>query len=97
MIAVCVSIAVKKGMETRLLEAVSIQAQRSLAREPDCRRFDVSHRIGEDTCHEIFLYELYTDKAAFEAHLATPHFLSFDHSSADCIKRKNVLIYDLVA
>lgn len=96
MIAVCVRIVAKKGMEARLIEAVIVQAQRSLALEPDCHRFDVSRRVDESTRQEVFLYELYTDKPAFEEHLTTAHFLSFERSTADCIHHKNVLIYDLV-
>lgn len=32
--------------------------------------------------NEIFLYELYTDRAAFEAHLASDQFVAFDANVA---------------
>jgi (4S)-4-hydroxy-5-phosphonooxypentane-2,3-dione isomerase len=38
----------------------------------------------------VFLYELYDDKAAFDAHLKTPHFLSFDARVRDWVERKAV-------
>ena len=50
-------------------------AARSRDDEPGCRQFDVctdSARPGL-----VFLYELYDDAAAFDAHLAAPHYLSF--------------------
>ena len=43
--------------------------------EPGCRQFDVC--VEADT-GRTFLYELYDDRAAFEAHLASAHFKAFD-------------------
>jgi len=42
--------------------------------EPGCKQFDVAFSEDGLAC---FLYELYDDRAAFDAHLATPHFLKF--------------------
>jgi quinol monooxygenase YgiN len=40
--------------------------------EPGCRQFDVCTDPGQpDT---VFLYELYDDLAAFEAHQTMPHY-----------------------
>jgi quinol monooxygenase YgiN len=33
--------------------------------------------IDDARADEVFLYELYDDRAAFDAHLATPHFKAF--------------------
>ena len=43
--------------------------------EPGCRQFDVC--AMPDDPATIFLYEVYADRAAFDAHLATSHFRSF--------------------
>jgi quinol monooxygenase YgiN len=40
--------------------------------EPGCL-FYQAHRSPDDPCL-FFLYEQYTDEAAYEAHMATPHF-----------------------
>lgn len=56
----------------RLLE--NAQCSRDL--EPGCRQFDVCQDPQVPT--RIFLYECYVDRAAFEAHLRTPHFLAFE-------------------
>ena len=48
------------------------QAANSLAQEDGCHVFDVC-TAGTT----VFLYELYTDKAAFDAHMQTPHYASF--------------------
>ena len=38
----------------------------------------------------MFLYEVYDDRAAFEAHLSMPHFKAFDAATADMIRSKTV-------
>jgi (4S)-4-hydroxy-5-phosphonooxypentane-2,3-dione isomerase len=52
------------------------QAHNSLTLEAGCRQFDVS--VDPSDLRRVFLYEVYTDKGAFDAHLATPHFRDFD-------------------
>ncbi|MHA3980726.1 putative quinol monooxygenase [Halovulum sp. GXIMD14794] len=68
-------------------------ARRSLEDEPGCHRFDVC--LSEDR-NSVFLYELYTDLAAFMAHVETAHFKSFDVAVADLVRHKTVRIYELV-
>ncbi|HCI20551.1 MAG TPA: antibiotic biosynthesis monooxygenase, partial [Alphaproteobacteria bacterium] len=47
-------------------------------------------------CHDpdhpghVFLYEVYDDRAAFDAHLSMPHFKSFDAATAGMIRSKKV-------
>ena len=50
-------------------------ARRSREDEPGCRQFDVS--VDDTRPGFVFLYELYDDRAAFDHHLASPHFVSF--------------------
>jgi len=50
-------------------------ARASRETEPGCRQFDVC--VAPDDPAKIVLYEVYDDKAAFEAHLKAPHFLAF--------------------
>jgi quinol monooxygenase YgiN len=38
----------------------------------------------------VFLYELYDDRAAFDAHLATAHFKKFDPAVAPMLAAKAV-------
>lgn len=49
-------------------------AKASRETEPGCRQFDVC--VTPDDPAKIVLYEVYEDKAAFEAHLKTAHFLA---------------------
>ncbi len=69
-------------------------ARASREREPGCRQFDVCIEPGTNA---IFLYELYDDRAAFDAHLAADHFKAFDLATRDWVARKTVRTYERVA
>ena len=73
------------------LSAVEAQAAASLSAEPACRRFDVS--IAADGRPAVFLYEVYADRAAFDAHLATPHFRAFDAKVAAWLRGKTITLW----
>jgi (4S)-4-hydroxy-5-phosphonooxypentane-2,3-dione isomerase len=64
-------------------------AEASLRDEPGCERFDVLQVPGKP--HEIVLYEIYKDKAAFQAHLKTRHFQEFNSATAAHIQSKKVV------
>ena len=69
-------------------------ARASCRDEPGCRRFDVLSSPKDPDF--ILLYEIYDDRAAFDAHKATKHFLSFDKESAPLVANKVVKDYALV-
>ena len=50
-------------------------ANRSLADEPGCRQFDIAQT--EEAPHHVLFHEVYGSRAAFEAHLRTPHLARF--------------------
>lgn len=62
--------------------------------EGGCRRFDVCSDPAQP--ERVFLYELYDDRAAFEAHLAAAHFKAFDAAAKDMVASKTVHAYQLV-
>jgi autoinducer 2-degrading protein len=57
--------------------------------ETGCQHFDIC-RDGAD----VFLYELYDDRAAFDAHLASTHFKTFDRATAAMIAAKDVRLFE---
>jgi autoinducer 2-degrading protein len=75
--------------------AIVENARLSRETEPGCRQFDVC-RDPEDAAL-FFLYELYDDEAAVQAHLATPHFLQMNAATASWVERKTVWRYTRVA
>jgi len=66
---------------------VQQQAVDSLT-EDGCQRFDVW--FGPDGPSTVFLYEIYDDRAAFDVHLASPHFKAFDAEVTPWIVDKKI-------
>lgn len=66
-------------------------ARTSLREEVGCRQFDVA--TDPETPGEVFLYETYDDKAAFQIHLASTHFTRFDRAVAEMVAHKHVRTY----
>lgn len=94
MFAVVVTFALKPGTATDFMPLMYQNAAASLRDEPGCHQFDVA--TNETKPDEVFLYELYTDALAFEAHKQTAHFLSFDAISAEYVTDKKVATYSKV-
>lgn len=88
MFAVCVTFELVEGQMDAFWPLMKANAAASLKLEKGCHQFDVC-REGD----VVFLYELYTDAAAFDQHLQEPHFRSFDAAVAGMIARKDVSTY----
>ena len=91
MYAIVVTFQIKDGQMPDFLPLMVENARASRAQELGCHRFDVC----TDPAHpnEVFLYELYTDRAAFEVHLASAHFAQFDRVTSNMIAHKDVRTY----
>ena len=58
-----------------LSDAGESHARTSVEREAGCHRFDVHQELRDPTL--FFLYEVYTDEAALQAHRDLEHYKSF--------------------
>jgi len=69
-------------------------ARTSREQEPGCLQFDVC----TDPMHKdrIFLYEVYADHAAFEAHLASAHYKAFEKTAGSWVTAKDVRLYERI-
>lgn len=86
--AIAVTFRIKPEFIEAFRKRVLQQASDSVEREPGCHQFDV---LVDPTDPEIvFLYETYSDGAAFGAHKLTPHFLDFDQQVSDWVASKKV-------
>jgi len=92
--ALIVDFRLKAGMREAFRRLIDANARASVAAEPGCRRFDVLE--PEADADRLLLYEIYADRAAFEAHLRTPHFAAFDAESGDLVASKSALACELV-
>jgi (4S)-4-hydroxy-5-phosphonooxypentane-2,3-dione isomerase len=70
-------------------------ARLSLAEEPDCLRFDILTPLGATVPRTVMLYEIYTDRAAFDLHLASRHFKEFDAATRAMVTGKRVVEFDV--
>ena len=75
------------------LTLVRDNAAASVREEPGCRRFDVL--TPQPPGGRVTLYEIYADRPAFEAHLATPHYAAFDAATRGLVRDKLVRGFEL--
>lgn len=94
MFVVTVLIEVHAPFTDAFRQAVVQQAHNSLDLETDCHRFDVSSR--DDEPEIVFLYEIYSDEAAFQGHLASQHYRDFSATVEDWVAVKEVNTFHLL-
>ncbi len=92
--AIVVEFRLKPGTRPEFRRLIDRNACSSAEMEPGCRRFDVLE--PSDRPDSIFLYEIYDDEAAFEAHLQSAHYATFNSESAPLIAERSVIRCDLV-
>ena len=92
---ITVAFDIEPNQREQFIQLITSNAQASLREEPGCLRFDVLLPVGEGDC-DVLLYEIYRDRAAFEGHLASAHFLSFDAATRSAVRRKTVREYHLL-
>ena len=91
---IVVDFKIRAGQMPAFRKLIDENARASVRDESGCSRFDVcADRKDPD---RILLYELYDDRAAFHAHLKTPHFAVFNEKSAPLVAGKSVMECDLV-
>lgn len=91
MYAVIVTIEVRPGALKTFMPLMCANAATSLKQEAGCRQFDIA--TDPDRPDEVFLFELYEDRAAFDLHLSSNHFRDFDAATANLTERKTVRTY----
>lgn len=79
----------------RFLALVRDNAARSVEAEPGCLRFDILVPEHAPASRTILLYEIYTDRAAFDDHLTSEHYRRFDAETRDLVRRKTALTFCL--
>ncbi|RMD63223.1 MAG: antibiotic biosynthesis monooxygenase [Alphaproteobacteria bacterium] len=82
-IALVVDLKLVPGTRERFIARVREHARTCLASEPGCLQFDIL--IPTDDGERVFLYEVYADQAAIEAHDATPHMAAYRADTAAMI------------
>lgn len=91
---IAVDFNIRPESRDRFLALVRKNAAQSLANEKGCKRFDVC--VARDGTPRVFLYEIYDDEAAFQAHVATAHFKTFAEAIAGMVVERRITALDLV-
>lgn len=81
MVVLHVTVQVKPAHVNEYFAAVRHDAEHSEADEPGCLRFDVVQ--DRDDRNRFYLYEVYRDEAALEAHRQSPHFKLYAEKTSD--------------
>lgn len=88
MFALFGTINIKPGFREAFLESMLDDARGSMTDEPGCFRFDVL--VDDKNPNTIYLYEVYRDQAAFDAHCQAPHFIRWRDTTKDWVDEPRV-------
>ena len=88
MFVITVKFEIKNEYVNQFKSRVMQQAKDSLNNEEKCLIFDVC--FDEKNTNKVFLYEIYQDKDAFDYHLKSDHYLSFDKDVKNWVIKKTV-------
>jgi len=81
MLTLMVKLSVKPEKVDEFLAALEVNGRSAVRDEPGCYRFDVSR--GIDNPSIIYLYEVYADEAALDAHREAPHYIKWRDTVKD--------------
>ena len=63
--------------------------------EPGCREFNIT--VQASNPNHVFLFEVYDNEAALQAHRATPHFKKYQAATANMVAKREVRAFTSVA
>ncbi len=92
MYVVTVTFTLHDNCADAFMPLMQAQAENSVRLEEGCHYFDVVHQA--DDLNTVFLYEIYTDRTAFDIHLKSIHFNNFDQKVKNLVKDKSVRCFD---
>lgn len=93
--AITVTFEIDEESLGKFLPLMHENAKASVHDELGCLRFDVLVPEQQSTPPIVFLYEVYESRSAFDFHLTSPHFLSFDAATRNMIIAKSVVQYEV--
>jgi len=71
------------------------QAEITRLREPGCQRYDICFDPAVRT--RCLAYAIYEDEGAYDHHIATDHYSTFEDLISERVESQRVEIWDLVA
>lgn len=93
MYSILLNTLLQPGSRDAFVAAMRENAAASVRDEPGCIRFDVL--LDRSDPDRVWLYEIYIDEAALEAHMRTPHFLASRPLVEPLIRAQDVIEADV--
>jgi len=78
----------------KFLEAIKENGANAV-KEPGCREFNIT--VLANNPNHVFLYEVYDNEAALNAHRQTEHFKKYQAATANMIADRNVRAMSVIA
>jgi (4S)-4-hydroxy-5-phosphonooxypentane-2,3-dione isomerase len=78
----------------KFLEAIKENGANAV-KEPGCREFNIT--VLASNPNHVFLYEVYDNEAALEAHRQTPHFKKYQAATQGMVADRNVRAMSVIA
>ncbi len=91
MYVITVLFSIKPAYLDKFLPEMLANAATSLKQEPGCLQFDVCQ--STENTNQVYLYEVYQHQQAFDEHLNSAHFLSFNETTKNWIEDKQISSY----
>ena len=79
---------------TKFLDAIKENGANAV-KEPGCREFNITVLNGNP--NHVFLYEVYDNEAALEAHRQTPHFKKYQATTQGMVADRSVRAMSVIA
>jgi quinol monooxygenase YgiN len=79
---------------SKFLEAIKENGENAV-KEPGCREFNIT--VLANNPNHVFLYEVYDNEAALEAHRQTPHFKKYQAATQGMVADRNVRAMSVIA
>ena len=93
-IALVVEFKLKPGQRDAFIARVRQHGATCLKSEPGCLQFDLL--VPQGDADRAFLYEVYADQAALDAHGETPHMAEYRRDTQDMLIERNRTTCDLL-
>lgn len=90
-----VDIDVVPGEIDKYLAALGENAAASVKEEPGCHAFDIT--VSQKDPNHVFIFEVYDNAAALEAHRATDHFKKYAATTKEMVAKREARALSTVA
>jgi (4S)-4-hydroxy-5-phosphonooxypentane-2,3-dione isomerase len=89
-----VDLDIQPGQTDQFLSLLKVNGAAAV-KEPGCREFNIT--VSQKDPNHVFLFEVYDNAAALEAHRATDHFKSYVAATKDMVVKRDVRAMNSVA